>query len=68
MNDESSKVTGKSLPFSEITTPTELIAYLDSSERLKKPSTEHTTALPNRKKQGLQSAKTDYGIFSVKYN
>ena len=35
MNDESSKVTGKSLPFSEITTPTELIAYLDSSERLK---------------------------------
>ena len=35
MNDESSKVTGKPLPFSEITTPTELIAYLDSSERLK---------------------------------
>lgn len=35
MNDKSSKATGKTLPFPEITTPAELIAYLDSSERLK---------------------------------
>lgn len=35
MNDKSLKAMGRPLPFPEITTPTELIAYLDSSERLK---------------------------------
>lgn len=35
MNDKSSKALRKTLPFTEITTFSELIAYLDSSERLK---------------------------------